>query len=74
MDGFWLSVGNLGDNAKALLAFCGKDIRYPFWTYGNGAGGIGICYLAEIKACNLESGMEFIPFDRFRQRGSGMAL
>lgn len=64
VDDFWLRTGSLDDNGGALLKSVGKCAEYPFWVYGPGAGGLGTRYLAEIRACNLESGMQMVPFNR----------
>lgn len=64
VDDFWLNVGPLKEAALAALSEAGKDIRFPFWTYGTGKGshrGLGMRYLTEVRACNIETGMEMIP-------------
>ncbi len=69
VDDFWYQVGALEQNARALLAAVGREIDYPFWEFGSGAGGLGTRHLAEIRACNLLPGMRMVPFRRDRARG-----
>lgn len=58
VDDFWLAMGDLTENAAALLTAHGRDVRFPLWTAGERR--LLVRRAATIRACNLMNGMQLL--------------